>query len=41
MVSAKLILTLNLTNKEANKLLELVKEVYLTKERERRTLLPD
>jgi hypothetical protein len=40
-VLAKLILALSLTNKEANKLLKLVKEVHLIKERERRTLLPD
>jgi hypothetical protein len=32
---------LNLIDKEANKLLELVKEVHLIKERKRRTLLPD
>ena len=40
-VSAKLTLVLSLINKEANKLLKLVKEVHLTKERKKRTLLPD
>ena len=40
-VSAKLILALSSTNKKANKLPELVREVYLTKEREGRTLLSD
>jgi len=38
-VSAKLTLVLSLINKEANKLLELVREVHLIKEREERTLL--
>jgi hypothetical protein len=32
---------LSLIDKEANKLLELVKEVYLIKGREGKTLLPD